>query len=374
MKRVISFVLKPNKNQQIILGCLTYASSKLWNIANYERKNWVKQKKELKNHFWYKNLPSQSAQEVLKQLNESWKSFYTLKKTGGVGNPKPPKFKHSKFNVRYLNKGFKCLENSIRLSIPKQLQNYLKERFSITDKFLNIACPKEIHGIPKIIEIIPQANKSYSINIIVDLPDVNLKADNSIYMSIDLGINNLMAAYLSTGETFIISGRQILSINNCFDKKTAYCQGILDSQQSAKGIQYPKKSKRVKQLYIKRAKQIDHVLHTATKRVMDIAEQYNVCKIIIGDITNIRDNKDLGNTTNQKFHKWPFKKISDKLTYKAEQQGIAIERQEESYTSQCSPHAEKVSKEYAVKSNRKHRGLYKEGAQIYNAEGVNSFK
>lgn len=68
MRRVVSFDFKPSKNKEIMLKSITYATWKLWNIANYERKNWTKesgkeypdwyvQKKTLKDHFWYKNLP-----------------------------------------------------------------------------------------------------------------------------------------------------------------------------------------------------------------------------------------------------------------------------------------------------------------------------
>jgi putative transposase len=386
MKRVINFQLNPNKKQQIILGNLTYAASKLWNVANYERKNWSKQsgikypnwyeqKKKLKSHFWYKNLPSQTAQELLKQLDCSWKSFYRLLQTGGIKNPKPPKYKHQPFNVRYLNNGFELLnKHTLQLSIPKQLKTYLSDKFNITDKYLLIDVPVPISGAVKIVEIIPEHNK-YSVNIIVELPDTKTKEDNAVYMSIDLGINNLITAYVSTGKTYIISGRQFLSINRYFDKKIAYYSSISDSQQAAKGIKYPKQSKRVQQLYAKRRKQINHVLHTATKSIIDIADQNNVCKIIIGDITNIREDNNMGKANNQKFHKWPFKRIKDCLMYKAENKGIAVEMQEESYTSQCSPYTPQVSKKYAKKSNRKYRGLYKNNAntQIFNADCVGAY-
>lgn len=383
IKRVIEFNVNPNKNQNIILNSLTYATWKLWNVANYERKNWTKesdipypnwyeQKSRLKNHFWFKNLPSQSAQELLKQLHEGWKSFYKLKQTGGIENPNPPKFKHSNFNIRFLNNGFKIIDNKVILSIPKQLKEYLKEKYSIDEKFLIIDIPKKITGNPKIIEIIPLDGK-YKVNIIVELSDIKIKADNNIYMSIDLGINNLMTCYISTGKTFIISGRQILSMNRYFDKEISHYQSIADSQQYAKGIQYPKSTKRINKLYEKRRKQLNHLLHTATKTVIDIANKENVCKIIIGDIKDIREDKNLGKVTNQKFHKWSFKKIKDKLIYKAEHKGIAIELQEESYTSQCSPYTKEVSKEFALKSNRRHRGLYKEGNKIFNADCVGAY-
>ncbi|CAB1249587.1 transposase [Clostridiaceae bacterium BL-3] len=356
-------------------------------MANYERKNWTKesgleypswyrQKKALKDHFWYKSLPSQTAQEVLKQLGDSWKSFYALKKTGVIENPKPPKFKHSNFNIRYLNKGFVLQDGTLRLSLPKKLRIYLKEKYSITDRYLFLKMPagKEIAGAPKIVEIIPLPNnKKYSLNIIVEKQDVKLKENNDIYMGIDLGVNNLVTAYISTGKTFIISGRQLLSINRYFDKKISYYQSISDAQQSSKGIKHPKKSKRVRKLYEKRAKQVNHVLHTAAKKVVETAEKHNVCKIIVGDITNIRENKSFGKVNNQKFHKWFYKRLTDKITYKAEDRGISIEKQEESFSSQCSPNVKEVSKEYAERSNRKYRGLYKENNKIYNADCVGAY-
>lgn len=330
----------------------------------------------MKNNFWFKNLPSQSAQEVLKQLDESWKSFYKLKETGGIENTKPPRCKHSSFNIRYLNKGFVVKGNTIRLSISKSLKAYLKEKYNITDKFLILKMPHniKIEGTAKIVEFIPQKNrKKYSVNIILERSNITLKEYSGIYMSLDLGINNLVTGYISNGKAFAISGRQLLSINRYFDKKVAYYQAISDAQQSSLGIKYPKKSKRIKKLYEKRAKQVNHVLHTTAKKIIEIAEKYNVYKIIIGDIKNIRKDKNLGKVNNQKFHKWPYKKLTDKVVYKAEDKGILIEWQEESYTSQCSPYAKEVSKEYAVKPNRKYRGLYKECRNIYNADCVGAY-
>ena len=146
MLRASSFVYKPNKTHGVILHQLCYASRKLWNVGNYEKRNWTKdsgvpypdwyeQKKRLKSHFWYKKLPSQSAQEVLKVLQESWDSYFELKKTRRIENPKPPQFKHRNFNVRFLNNGFRIIENHIKLSIPAKQKAYLKEKYRIQNKF-----------------------------------------------------------------------------------------------------------------------------------------------------------------------------------------------------------------------------------------------
>lgn len=387
-QRIISFELNPNNVQAVVLRSLTFASSKLWNVANYEIKHWTKesgkpypdwykQKAELKNHYWYKSLPSQSAQEVLKQLHEAWSSFYKLKKTGGIANPQPPKYKHSNFNVRWLNKGFSMEDGIIRLSLSKKEKIFLKEKYNININFLFIQIPEEYKnfiGSPKIIEIIPiPKTKRYKVCIIIELPKVVCKEENGTYMSIDLGINNLMTCYLSSGKSYIISGRQLLSINRYFDKKIAYYQSIAYAQQSKAGLKYPKDTRRIQNLYRKRKKQVNHLLHAAAKKVVELAENENVSVIIVGDISHIRDDKDMGHVSNQKFHKWPFKKLLDLLTYKAEDSGIFVEKQEESYTSQCSPYEIEVSEKTARKSNRKHRGLYAANGKLFNADCIGAY-
>lgn len=197
------FIYKPNQKQQIILGCLGYASAKLWNIANYEKKhykelsfekfpNWYDQKKRLKDNFWYKNLPSQTAQEILNVLQQGWASYFTLLKTKGIDEPNPPKFKkkNSKHNFVFLLNGFVVLDNNhIRFSLSKQLKSYLKEKYAIDDTYLILKIKgfSNIEGKIKQIEFKPCKNNTYEIFVIYEIGDVALKASNANYLSIDIG-------------------------------------------------------------------------------------------------------------------------------------------------------------------------------------------
>lgn len=61
--------------------------------------NWYEQKKKLKEQFWYKNLPSQSA-EVLKVLQESWESFFELKKDRRNRKSKAPTVQTKEFQCK----------------------------------------------------------------------------------------------------------------------------------------------------------------------------------------------------------------------------------------------------------------------------------
>lgn len=64
-------------------------------------------------------------------------------------------------------------------------------------------------------------------------------------------------------------------------------------------------------------------------------------------------------TTIQKLHALPYAKIYGMLEYKLAMHGITLAKQTEEYSSQRSPHAPQVTKEYAKKCNRTNRGLYK---------------
>ena len=59
-------------DSETILKHMSYSAAKLWNVGNYEKRNyrllglekfpdWYDQKKRLKSHFFYKNLPFISA-------------------------------------------------------------------------------------------------------------------------------------------------------------------------------------------------------------------------------------------------------------------------------------------------------------------------
>ena len=96
--------IKVSREYANLIGHMCYAASKLWNVCNYERQHyketgmeqypdWYYQKKAHKEDLWYKQLPSQTAQEVCKLLDKAWKSFYALKRTGGIETPRPPRFK-----------------------------------------------------------------------------------------------------------------------------------------------------------------------------------------------------------------------------------------------------------------------------------------
>ena len=362
---------------------MCYAAYKLWNVCNYERRNykeldlpvdypdWYYQKKAHKNDIWFKSLPSQTAQEICKLLDKSWKSFYTLLKTGGIENPNPPRFKHENMAITYMQNGIVHDNDTVKLSLPKQLVNFMSETYCINDKYLFLKNEifKNIKNI-KQIKVYPPENGECDIIVIYEERDPECLPDNGKYLSIDLGVHNFMTCFNSENYESFIVGRKYLSVSRYYDKKIASLQSQWAKAQTRKGVKYPKISKHVKKLYTDKNNAVNDYLHKMTRYIVNYCEENEINTVIIGDITNIREGKDFGDKINQEFHSLPYSKVYEKLKYKLAMSGIAFYMQNEAYSSQVSLLSDKVSKENAEPEKRVKRGLYVDGKYSWNADCV----
>ena len=394
------FEVNVDEKTSIILGHLCYAASKLFNVGNYERKeykslgfekmpDWYDQKKRLKDSFWYKSLPAQTSQDVLARLSESWKSYYTLKsryeyrKEQGLlrkheGEPKAPYYKKDGYhmNIKYLNKQFKVIDNMIRLSIPKKLKEHLIEKYQIDEPYYYIKLKRKFNVI-KQIEFSYVNKNRYKVYVIYDEDVEPLKDDNKHYISIDIGSKNLLTVYDNKGSSFIVSGASIQNTSYYFSKKIAYYRSKFD-----KCYPHHKKgavSKRIKHLYELKNKRINLILHRASRYIVDYCLNNDISKVVIGDLSGLLNVKREFSSNNEK-HRYNqnirticFDKIYQHLSYKLNQMGIALIKVNEAYSSGCSPKSLTVSKEQYKKSYRKHRGLFVDGNDIYNADAVGAY-
>ena len=376
-----------NKNDANIVGHMCYAAYKLWNVCNYERNNyknlglekypdWYYQKSKHKDDLWFKSLPSQTAQEICKLLDKSWKSFYRLKESGGIENPGTPRYKKDKMPITYMQNGIQHENGSynVRLSLPKKLKEYMAHTYDIRAAYLYLKNPVFSNmDIIKQIKIYPPANDGTSrILVIYEVEDVLPEEDNGHYLSIDLGLHNLMTCYDNAGKTFII-GREYLSLSYFYNKEIARVQSQWDRIRSAREKECSKTSKHLLKLYRKKNNRIKDYIHKMTRYITNYCVKNNIHTVVIGDIKGIREEKNLGRKTNQQLHSLPYARIYMQLEYKLKMQGIRLIRQEESYSSQCPPQSEEVSRIYAEKKNRKKRCIYIVDTVIYNADAVGAY-
>ena len=370
-----------------IVGHMCYAAYKLWNVCNYERQNfrklgfekmpdWYSQKARYKDNLWFKSLPSQTAQEVCKLLDKSWKSFFALERSGGIQNPRPPKFKQEGITITYMQHAVVHEAGScrVRLALPKRLKEHMGTKYGVCEKFLYLE-NKVFQSTDSIkqLKIYPPDRRNVSRMIVIyEVLDVDMLPENGHDLSIDLGLHNLFTCFDSNGKSFIV-GRKYLDLCHYYDKEIARIQSQWGKCQAVHGVEYPKISKHLSKVYEKKRNCIQDYLHKVTRYIVSYCVANEIHTVVVGDITNIRKGNDLGALTNQKLHALPYKKIYGMLEYKLTGCGIRLVLQEEAYTSQCAPHTPEVSKEYGGKANRIRRGLYQEGLCIYNADAVGAF-
>lgn len=334
---------------------------------NYE-KNYVL----LKNSENYKLLNSNMAQQILKEVDGCFKSFFGLLKLVKKGKYRAADVKLP----HYLpTDGFTTLviqmftiKNGI-LTIPYS-QTYKKSHQAITVKVPPVLTGKKI----KEIRVIPRQNaKFFEIQYTYEQDCLQRDLDKTKALAIDLGVENLVTAVSSDGKSFIIDGRKLKSVNQFYNKNISRLQGILDRQ-------YPNKHKRSKQMYRvtrNRNNFVNDYMSKAAKMIVDYCVDNDIGNLVVGYNVTFQNSPDLGKKNNQNFVMIPFGKLREKLEYLCELNDIAYHEQEESYTSKSSfwdkddlpVYNDDNPVDYTFSGKRIHRGLYKTGSgYVFNAD------
>jgi IS605 OrfB family transposase len=125
----------------------------------------------------------------------------------------------------------------------------------------------------------------------------------------------------------IVHGRPVTSINQIYNKRKAQLQLKLGTTGT---------TAQMERLTAHRTRQIDHSLHTASRRIIDLLAAEGIGTLVIGKNDGWKQEIALGRRTNQNFVNVPHARFVQMLTYKAELVGIRMILTEETYTSQAS--------------------------------------
>ncbi len=109
---------------------------------------------------------------------------------------------------------------------------------------------------------------------------------------------------------------------------------------------------------------IERLTHKTSRLIVDYANQYD-----IGKNEGWKQEINIKKRNNQAFVSIPFDKLIRQIEYKAEEVGIKVICQEESYTSKCSlVDNEPIEKHEAYQGKRAKRGLFQSAAgRLINA-------
>ena len=372
VQRVEKHVIKSSNRYFKLLDEFCHLSKNLYNAGNYlirqqfiENTEWLRyqdvEKLLRKNteHLDYKNMPTaQTAQQTLMLLDRNWKSFFksikdwSKNKSKYLGMPKMPKYlkKSGRYQLILTNQNCKIKDG--KLIFPKSFCGFkLKPKFIEKENFVSF---QQVRFIPHknriVVEIV------YKISI--DQP----KPNNSRYVGIDIGINNL-ATVCNTinGKPFILNGKPLKSVNQYYNKKITYMRSV------TKSMNRKDYSNRMDRLTEKRNNKINDYMHKASRYVVNYCLENDISNIVIGKNDLWKQKSPMMKKVNQHFVQIPHAKFIQMIQYKAEEHGITVTLTEESYTSGTSfIDDEEPIKENYNKSRRVHRGLFKsnEGIEI----------
>ena len=362
------------------LKYLSHIAKNLTNEAIYNIRQYYFNKKKylsynenykmLKNSENYKKLNSNMAQQILKEVDGSFKSFFGLLKLAKNGQYDNKKIKLPKYLAK---DGFTTLViGFVRLKDGMLIIPY-SNLFKKTHQEVKIKLPpvlkdkkiKEIRIIPK------QHSRYFEIQYTYEVEEVQRELNKENGLGIDLGIDNLCTCVSNNGASFIIDGRKLKSINQYYNKINAKLQSIKDKQK----IEHI--TLRQKRIARKRNNRIEDYLSKAARIIINYCLNNDIGKLVLGYNEDFQRNSNIGSINNQNFVNIPYGKLRDKLIYLCKLYGIEFKLQEESYTSKASffdgdeiPIYDKENpQEYVFSGKRIKRGLYQTSTgKLINAD------
>jgi putative transposase len=191
--------------------------------------------------------------------------------------------------------------------------------------------PLEVHTRHKDINqvrIVPRKG-FYVIEVVYGKEVKQAPVNPAYYAGIDIGMNNLVALTSNKPgfQSVLVNGRPVKSVNQFYNKRKA------DLQQQ---LGHTGTTKRMERMTNTRNRRIDHYMHTASKRIIDLLVKEGIGVLCIGKNDAWKQEANMGKRTNQNFVQIPHARFIAMLTYKAKLVGIRVEVTEESYTSKAS--------------------------------------
>jgi putative transposase len=331
MQLVEQHILNKGDSRFEAVDRAAFAAKNLYNVANYlVRQSFINNEgylnyydvhAQMKTHEAYQALPRKVSQQVLRMLDRNWQGFFAAIIAYRAD---PSRFRKQPGLPRYLHKteGRYALVYTIQaLSKPALARGVIVPSglaIEVRTRQIRIA---QVRIVPK--------GQFYVVEVVYEREVEPAAVDAALVAGIDVGLNNL-AAITSNKPGFVpvlVNGRPLKYINQGYNKRRAELQAKL---------RQPGRSKRMERLTTKRTRQINHYLHTHSRRIIDLLVAEGIGTLVIGKNDGWKQAISIGKRNNQNFVQVPHARFIQMLSYKAELVGIQVILTNESHTSKCS--------------------------------------
>ncbi len=348
-----------------VLGFICSEANKLTNCAiYYARQLYFKTGKligkfdldaQYKKNLHYVAMFSQSAQQTLLSVYESFRSYSGLKalfRTGELDQrPKLPNYrtKGGYSVVSYPRQHLKLIDGKIR--IP--LGNTVKRWFGLDSFYVQMPINLSFDAL-KELRIVPK-NQHFYIEFVYHVVCENKQLDKTQALSIDPGLNNWLTCVSTQGKGFIVDGLHLKSMNQWYNKVISRLQEL--------GLSG---SERFYSVVEKRNRQVRDAINKAARIIINHCLENDIGIVVFGWNKGQKQECNMGRLNNQKFVQVPTARLKQRIQQLAERYGIQFVETEESYTSKSSfldgdelPIFGEKPEGYFPSGKRVKRGLYR---------------
>ena len=202
-----------------------------------------------------------------------------------------------------------------------------------------IALPASLHDVLRFLEVRLVYDKRahrYTWHIVVENGKRPQPTPGDNMVSMDLGEIH-PAVVGDEQEATVITCRQRRSQSQGHAKRLAKLQKAIARKR--RGSRRLKRLIRAKVRMKAKHQRVMHDLeHKISRAVVDTAVELQAGTLVIGDVRDVADGVDCGKVQNGRMSRWNHGKIRQYIDYKAEAEGITVQLEDESYTSQTCPH------------------------------------
>lgn len=362
-------LIKSDKDTQAVLEYLCSESAKLSNCGIYYSRQLYFKTGRIPNpaelhkvlgtenqNLHYKAFYSDTAQQILTGVAESFKSFLGLLK--GIKNgmvaqrPKLPGYRQSGMAlVTFTGRSVKLKDGMLRFPLGSKVKAW----FRLDSFLLPMPSNLDFKAIREY-RILPR-NGCFYLELIYKTENIQANVDPAKCLAIDHGIDNWLTGISNAGTSFIIDGKHLKSLNQGYNKRVA-------SLRSGKANGYW--SKRLASLTEKRNRQMRDAVNKAARKVIQHCLNNQIGTVVFGWNKGQKDSANMGKKTNQKFVQIPTGRLKDRIAQLCEQHGIKFVETEESYSSKASfvdndflPTFGEKPEGWKASGKRLKRGLYR---------------
>jgi len=288
---------------------------------------------ELKYNPHYQALGGQCAQQTLKSVVESFKSYNALLKDFWRG-----KISHQPRMPNYRTKGglaplafpaqplkFDLETGKVRLTLSSQLKDDAKKHLGLTEIWINGCTGVSVQQIAEV-RILPRNGELYGEYVYKKEPRA-AQVDPTQALGIDPGLNNWLTCVSTVGTSFIIDGLKVKSLNQYYNKRVANLkkgkpQGFWNNELAA--------------ITERRNRQMRDAVNKGARWVINHCLLSGIGTIVFGWNKGTKNSLNLGSKTNQKFVQVPTARLKIRIEQLCQEYGIRFIETEESYTSKAS--------------------------------------